>query len=104
MENDGNNADHDAAQDAAKDARAISTPWYRAPIVWFGIVLSLALVMGYSVLIYISHTQASHEKAGASIKPSEQLNQLFGVPFTRDQVKAAANTPASAPTSTPDTP
>lgn len=78
------------------DERDIRTPWYRAPIVWLGILLTAGLIAGYSVLIYISHEQASHTRAGASIKESAELNQLFGVPFDRDQLQAAKPQPAPA--------
>lgn len=75
----------------ANDARDTKLPWYRSGMVWFGILLTLLLLAGYSLLIYVSHQQANHDHPVASIKQSDELNQLFGIPFSRDQLKQNNN-------------
>lgn len=80
------------------DAHGAGTPWYRVPVVWIGIFLTLIILAGLIHLIIVSH-----DYQGQTALPkaeTRELNRVLGVPLAREPQSAPVqgNTePASRP-------
>lgn len=70
------------------DAHDAGTSWYRVPVVWIGIFLTLIILAGLVHLIIVSH---DYQGQTAPAKPeTRELRHVLGVPLSRE--------PQSAPT------
>lgn len=72
--------------------RDTKNAWYRAPIVWFGILLSALLLFGYARLLIISHKNAVEQPPPAVRTDShgdKQLTQILGVPLSTPAATSA---------------
>lgn len=58
-------------------------PWYKAPIVWLGVFLTLLVLAGCIHMIMVGH-QASTNEESTSNKNDKALTHILGMPLSRD--------------------
>lgn len=70
------------------------TPWYRVPVVWIGIFLTLLIMAGLLHLIIVSHNYSGQTALPATA--TRDLNRVLGVPLARES--KSTSTPAQQDT------
>lgn len=60
-------------------------PWYKAPIVWLGVFLTLLVLAGCIHMIMVGHQASTSEASTSSSKKDEKaLTHILGMPLSRD--------------------
>lgn len=75
-------------------------PWYRVPVLWLGIFITLLILVGCIHLIVVGHRHAG-DAATSQASDGKQLTHLLGVPLSRETIQAESPQAAAPPAERP---
>src|SRR5690554_4272209 len=72
--------------------------WYRVPVVWLGVLLTLLVIVGLVHMAYVSHQSVKNtaEIPATTEQSKKTISHFRGMPLRRSQQpKAEPNTPSA---------
>ena len=76
-------------------------PWYRVPVLWLGIFITLLILVGCIHLIVVGHRHAGDAASTSRAGDDKQLTHLLGVPLSRETIQAQSPQAAAPPAEQP---
>lgn len=78
-----------------------SLPWYRVPVLWLGVFITLLILVGCIHLIIVGHRHAGDAATTSQTSDNKQLTHLLGVPLSRETIQTESPQAAAPPAEQP---